>query len=808
MSDIVNQFNLHLTPQQQAVVQHEDGPALVFAVAGAGKTTAMVQRIRRLVADGRCPPTHILATSFGRANVVDLRQALAAWPACRPVDARTLHSLGREVIVAAQRLGYAGQWQVNGRLENSDNLAHQLLNQAIILAYKEKLPFQRELDSFDRQDFLDYVGSCKGNLAYADLSGATLPPAARRRARQAQPPPDTLAWYLDLYRLYERARLTQEAITFDDMLLTGWELLVTYPDLLAQVQSRYHHVLVDEFQDINHAQAELLDLLTQPHRNYMAIGDDDQTVYEWRGANPRFILDFPKRYNAQTYLMEENFRCPAGPLTLANEVISHNKKRQPKRLHLTRGFGGATALTFSRTEKEMVAALVGQIERLHQSGVSLAEMAVLVRLNAQTTLLEQALISRQIPYRSANPFYERPEIQTLMQYGRLAWVEKRLLAGEPVADKARQDALDAWQHIANRPKRYIANDLRQRITHVIARGDQPYSRVLTDFSQLAAEDWLREKLLRLADDLRWLAENLDAAASSTLRQLEARLEYKQYLRGASGFAQTGSDRAAGVEAFIAYAAGQGSLQAFLSHVGSLARQRVGKGERTAVTPIPAVTLSTIHGAKGLEWPHVFIPHGNQGTLPYTGQEPINLEEERRLFYVALTRARQSVYLYALETDPLSQFLKESRWRSVLQAVQQAQRILNQPSEARPNADMLTLAQGCVAYQWGSYFVNWWDGPEEIQAIIQQQITALNAASSTPLPMPPSATTKQRETHPDKAPGAAKIIHEGKNAVKIELDGQVYTWNRRSKSWYDAQYLKPPQKIIQQLEAHLARAGRR
>jgi len=116
--------------------------------------------------------------------------------------------------------------------------------------------------------------------------------------------------------------------------------------------------------------------------------------------------------------MDKNFRCPAGPLTLANEVISHNKKRQSKRLHLTRGFGGATTLTFSRTEPEMVATLVGKIERLHQSGVSLAEMAVLVRLNAQTTLLEQALISRQIPYRNANPFYEWPEIQTRMQYGR------------------------------------------------------------------------------------------------------------------------------------------------------------------------------------------------------------------------------------------------------------------------------------------------------------------------------------------------------------------------------------------------------
>jgi DNA helicase II / ATP-dependent DNA helicase PcrA len=425
--------NVRLTPQQQAVVAHDTGPALVFAVAGAGKTTAMVHRIQRLVAEGRCPPTQILATSFAKANVLDLQRALAPWPACRPVDARTLHSLGRDLIVSAQRLGYATQWRVNGRQENSDNLGHQLLNQAISLAYKEALPFQRELDSFDRQDFLDYVGSCKGNLAYADLAGAKLPPDGRRRARQAQPPTDTLAWYLDLYQLYERVRLTQGAITFDDMLLTGWELLVSHPDLLAQAQSRYQYVLVDEFQDINHAQAELLDLLTRPHRNYMAIGDDDQTVYEWRGAAPRFILDFPKKYNAQTYVMDENFRCPAGPLTLANEVIGHNKKRQVKRLRLTRGFDGQTTLTFSRAEKEMAESLVEQIVRLRQEGVSLDQMVVLVRLNAQTPLLEQALISRQIPYRSASPFYERPEIETLLQYGRLAWVERRLLAGEPLS---------------------------------------------------------------------------------------------------------------------------------------------------------------------------------------------------------------------------------------------------------------------------------------------------------------------------------------------------------------------------------------
>jgi DNA helicase II / ATP-dependent DNA helicase PcrA len=321
------------------------------------------------------------------------------------------------------------------------------------------------------------------------------------------------------------------------------------------------------------------------------------------------------------------------------------------------------------------------------------------------------------------------------------------------------------------------------------RGDRPYSRVLTEFSQLVSEEWLREKLLRLAEDLRWLAESLDAAASPTLRQLEARLEYKQYLRGASGFAQTGSDRAAGVDAFIAYAAGQGSLQEFLGHIRDLAQQGVGKGERTAVASVlPAITLSTIHRAKGLEWDHVFIPQCNQGTLPFTGQEPVNLEEERRLFYVALTRARRGAYLFALETEPLSQFLKESRWRAVLQAVQAAQRALDRPPETWQAADTLALAQSSAAYQWGSYFADWWEGPEEVKTAVRQAATQRAAAPDSPAP-------QAEETR-----ATPKILHQGKRVIKIELGGQTYTWN--GQIWYDANYLKPPANIIRQLNNYL------
>lgn len=712
-----------LTPQQQAVVTHDHGPALVFAVAGAGKTTAMVHRIERLVREKRFVPTQILATSFGKANVRDLKRAMRHWLHCHQVDTRTLHSLGREVIATAQQQGLVLQLQLNGRDQTTDKLNQQLLNKAIAEARKTNAPFKRELDGLDRQDFLDYVSSCKGNLHYADLERVELPAHGRKIAQQAKAPSSPLAWYLELYVLYEQVRLEQGVVTFDDMLLTGWELLVTHPPILTHIQSRYQCVLVDEFQDINQAQSEILDLITQPHRNYMAIGDDDQTVYEWRGASPTFILNFRQRYNATTYGMDDNFRCPAGALTLANEVIRFNKNRQPKRLHLTRGFHGETRLAFPATVTAMSLELVAQIQELQRAGVSLNEMAVLVRLNAQTPPVEQALIASQIPYRIEQPFYDRPEIKTLLDYGRVAWVEKRLLTGASLPEVALKTALDSWAGIVNQPKRYISNELSRRISDQVRRAPQPFSRILERVAQDAeVEEWLRDGLVKLASSLRWLVNHADEAAQPTLQQLDDRLGYTEFLRTTSGFAQTGSGRAAGVEAFIAYAAGQGSLWDFFTHIRQLKEARTGQGNVET-----AVTLSTIHRAKGLEWAHVFIPQCNQETIPFNGQEAANLEEERRLFYVALTRTRQNATLYCLKDEPISQFLGEARWQETLKAVQVAQEILSGSPEQMQAKEALALARTIATYQLQSYFLNWWDAPDQVKTAVAQQILRFGTA---------------------------------------------------------------------------------
>ncbi|MFQ5422055.1 MAG: ATP-dependent helicase, partial [Anaerolineae bacterium] len=556
----------------------------------------------------------------------------------------------------------------NGR---HSSLEQQLLTQTLATARRQSVPYKRELDSLDRQDFLDYVGRCKGRLLYADLGHVQIPEAAFEIAGQAVDPSEQLTWYLDLYRLYEAVRLRQGVVTFADMLMTGWEALVTFPDVCERVQQRYRAVLVDEYQDINLAQSEILHLITRAHDNYMAIGDDDQTIYEWRGASPHFILQFPKRYNAATYLISDNFRCPAAPLVLANRVIEKNRQRQPKRLSLTRGFVGETAVSIDTDLNQMSRHIVSRMRRLHKAGRPLNDIAVLVRLNAQTPPIEQELIAHNIPYRVSRPFYERNEIKTLIQYCRIAWIEQQLREGKrPLTNPtARHTFAEAWHNICNRPKRYVNADMRRQLLDTFNQQTQPLSITLSRKAESTPQPWLQEPLAQLADDIAWLAHNLHKPADKILRNLDIRLDYQTFLRHSSGFRQTGEGRAISVQTFITYAKGKGSLLAFMQHLRDLAQQKVGQNE---AAPKDAVTLSTIHQAKGLEWPVVFIPQCNQGTIPFVPERAeaspeltAVLAEERRLFYVAITRTREQLYLHLLKKESVSRFLNEAGYRTVL-----------------------------------------------------------------------------------------------------------------------------------------------
>ncbi|HEX2864370.1 MAG TPA: ATP-dependent helicase, partial [Deinococcales bacterium] len=633
---------MELTAEQQAIVAHDRGPALVFAVAGAGKTTAMVRRIERLVREGVFPARQVLATTFGRAAKADIARALSAFPHCRDVQVLTLHQVGYRLVRSASRRG--ASWLQGSEANENESADRLVLQRALGLARSRQVDYRGELDGLDLDDFLSYVGACKGNLAYANLEAARLPDEALAVATQAVAPP-ALPWYLDLYRIFEEVRVRDGFLTFDDMLLSGWEALVRYPEVLREAQAQYRCVLVDEFQDVNLAQAEILHLITAPGRDYMAIGDDDQTIYEWRGASPRFILGFERRYAARKYLMTDNFRCRAPQVALANRVIRNNRQREPKQLGLTRGFEGLTQVHVADGPMTLAAGVVNCIQEALDSGHRAPEVAVLVRQYAQTPFIERFLADRGIRYQvvGSQPFYARQENATLLAYVRLALLDAQVLAGTPLTDAQVARFVPWWNAIANRPVRYLTADARREISRGVTAGGLRLARALVSFE--GANDRLSRSLLELAEILNWLGSVLDRPASLILGELERKLGYADFLRRSSGFAETGEGRAQSVLALVQFAGSGRSLRDFLRDLDGLVASHPARGEEDP----EAVRILTVHRAKGLEWPVVIVPGVNEGNFPMAGSE--NVEEERRLLYVAITRAREVLHLHARSDEP-------------------------------------------------------------------------------------------------------------------------------------------------------------
>ncbi len=688
---------LSLTPEQLAVVNHDDGPALVFAVAGAGKTTAMVHRIKQLVLTGRFYPGKILATSFSRASVDELKKRLHIWEACRSVKPMTLHGLGWRVMRQLQNKGLIeARWQLPQSEENSQ----QIYFQALRLARSRKSEFG-DLDSLDPEDFLNWVGMCKGRLEYADLDAAKLPESALKLASQARAPkgqPD----YLGLYKLFEITRHQLGLMTFDDLLLGCWEAFQRHEQVLSNWQRSFDCLLVDEFQDINLAQSEILDALARHHRQYMAIGDDDQTIYQWRGASPDFILDFSQRYAAKRYILSDNFRSPAGHLVMANHVIQHNERRALKRLEATQGLTGITRLQISDDAAAQAKDMVKTIQVALDSGSSAGEIAVLVRTYAQTPFIERELIDARLPYHlpDGRMFYQRPEIRDLLSYVALAELDRQILSGTRLNEEQTELWNQHWGRIRNRPGRYFSNQLSQDIQRLISQG-LSLQQALQRFSGLC-ESYMADRLHRLADQLKQLVQALDTGlvAHTALSRLERDLGWCNWLEASS--LEQGLERAENVRAFLAFSQGLGSLSELLEELRRLAQAQ----RETKRRPQGSVTLTSVHRAKGLEWPVVLVPGCNDGVYPplRESRKDPDLEAERRLLYVALTRSRRELYLFYTRETPLSPFLRAADPSGLIHKTQKLRNLLELSEWTF--LQILQLVQLVEQLGLQRYFSNW------------------------------------------------------------------------------------------------------
>jgi DNA helicase-2/ATP-dependent DNA helicase PcrA len=609
-----------LNPPQRDAVTATTGPVLVLAGAGSGKTRVIAHRIAYLLAVDGVDSRRVLAVTFTNKAAEEMRrrvEELVLPAGIRPPLIATFHSTCVRILrERASQVGLSPSFVI---YDEDDRLA----------LVKETM---RELDMDERAltpaTAVHRISHAKNQmLGPADVEQLARTPRDERIA--------------SLYRRYEERLGAAGAVDFDDLLLLVVRLLETVPPALDWYRKRWSHVLVDEYQDTNRAQYRIVQLLTEVHRNLCVVGDPDQSVYRWRGADLRNILDFEKDFpDCRVIALEQNYRSTKRILEMASTVIAHNRARKDKRLW-TDNAEGERASVYRAWDENEEAGFVAQLTRtLRRDGVEYGDVAVFYRTNAQSRVIEDALRRASIPYLIVGGvrFYERREIKDVVAYLRLVVnplddVAFRRAVTAPARGVGRA-TLDRLAEVARGASRGLLGACAALPPDI---GGKP-RRALEDFARLIARLAERRRELPVPAFIdAVIAESgyRDALKAERTAEAETRLENLEELVAAS-------------EEFLVAQAALGvdpiALEAFLDSIALVADTDEIDGETRGVT------LMTLHSAKGLEFPVVFLTGMEEGVFPHSRSlnDAEEVEEERRLCYVGITRAKQRLVLsYAL-----------------------------------------------------------------------------------------------------------------------------------------------------------------
>jgi DNA helicase-2/ATP-dependent DNA helicase PcrA len=635
-----------LNPEQRKAVLATEGPLLVLAGAGSGKTRVLTYRIAHIVCDLGVSPYEVLALTFTNKAAGEMRGRLnGLLESTRGMWVSTFHSMCvRMLRHDADRIGYTGDFTIYDEADMKSLLKdiydEQQVNARVV-------PVQRARSMISKAK-----NSLQSAEDYALSSGGTGP--VTRIVSSV---------YLEL----EQRMKAANAMDFDDLLVCAWRLLTTCPDVLEGYQQRFSYLLVDEYQDTNHVQYLLVSLLAQRHHNLMVVGDDDQSIYSWRGADVRNILEFERDYpDAQVVKLERNYRSTGNILAAANALVAHNEHRKSKRLFTEAGPGEEVCVYLAADEREEGRWIAEQIDRLRkEEGREYDDFAVLYRTNAQSRVIEDMFLRSGIPYRivGGTRFFERAEVRDVMAYLKV------------VVNPA--DEVSA-KRVINTPRRGIGDKTMARLDSVarqqgctfmeavqLAASDDAFTPRVR--SALASFSGIFEDARMLSGDLRDVVEAIvektglvDALRTTHTDEANARIENIREFYGVAAEYDDNRRREAEDEDremepatladFMAWLALRTDLDA-LEEDGSSA------------------VLMTVHSAKGLEFPIVFVAGLEEGIFPHlsANTEPAQVEEERRLAYVAITRAQERLFLtYArsrslygsVQHNPASRFLSE------------------------------------------------------------------------------------------------------------------------------------------------------
>lgn len=586
---------MSLNPSQVQAVIHKDGPCMVLAGPGSGKTLTITKRIEYLIGKHHVSPEEILVITFTKAASIEMKERFVrlCGQKAGPVTFGTFHGIYYGILKWAYRM--------NASNILSEEQKYQLLKQVI---------GRMEIDIDDEKDFLQGIAGEIGNIKNNQI------PLAEYESLNCSE-----EVFREIFEQYEKERKRLKKIDFDDMLVLVYELFKKRPDILSMWQRKFRYILIDEFQDINQVQYDVIRMLAAPENNLFIVGDDDQSIYRFRGARPDIMLGFKKDYpDTKEILLDVNYRSTKAIVNGAARVIRHNVNRYPKQIITTNEQGETVHIQEVRHPIEESKYVVSQIQEAKKRGIPSSEIAVLFRTNVEARALAETFMEYNMPFRMKERMpnlYEHFIAQDLTTYLKMA-----------LGDRSRKSFLA----IMNRPNRYIGRDSVERTTISFESLRKFY----------CDKDWMLDRIDQLEVDFRILK---NMAPYGAIQYIRKHIGYDEFLKEYAAFRKINMEDLKEVLREIEERAKAfRTIEEWFTHIEEYSEELKRQSQQKETDP-EAITFMTMHGSKGLEFDLVFIIGANETITPYKKAETKEeVEEERRMFYVAMTRARKKLII--------------------------------------------------------------------------------------------------------------------------------------------------------------------
>ena len=589
---------MRLNMAQQKAAGHFEGPCMVLAGPGSGKTLTIASRIECLIKDYKVRPEEILVITFTRAASYEMQQRFKSimGGASYPVTFGTFHGVYYGILKWAYGLTSANILTE----EEKYQLIRQILNSPDL-----------EMDA-DIQDEQDYIRDLLAEISKVKNNGVNIHTWKSETCGES---------FCDIFKMYEAGRKKLKKIDFADMLVLCLDLFRRRPDILEKWQERFRFILVDEFQDVNRVQYEVLKLLALPENNLFVVGDDDQSIYEFRGASPEIMLRFREQYpDAEQVLLDVNYRSSSNILNGALRVIEHNQSRYRKKIVTEKGKGDCVHVQELKDAGEESRYVIDEIRKLIKEGTAHSQIAVLFRTNIDARILAGMMMEDKIPFRMKeyiSNIYDHFIARNIKSYFSLI-----------LGRRDRRYFFD----IMNCPKRYISRESLENPEGSFEEMRRFY----------CDKDWMQDRIDQFEWDIQMMEQKTPFAAIQYIRR---KIGYDEYLKEYAKSRRINEEDLFEILYEIEEKAKEfRTIEEWFDYVEqyTLALKMQKEKEKTAQD---AVSLMTMHGAKGLEFDAVFIIQSNEGTIPYRkAKMDAEIEEERRMFYVAMTRAKRKLVI--------------------------------------------------------------------------------------------------------------------------------------------------------------------